>query len=681
MKCRETPLPILYKRIKLKFMAKPNDISVVSNEILQLIEYCLKHKTLSIKKNLVDFDYKLLDSKGVLKINGESLTVLNHAEFNSLLYKELRRTFNWSDTKDFKLFSTSLLEFEDNFKSNGYVQGFSTLKKELWAQAIKDYNTLHSSQFDDYLYSLDIETNRSELYSFNDGYSLALPELTINIDVFCNNVNLLISLIDKNEGYNSSLNGLLKGIRNKVYACPDFGMKCFNYLLNQEVDSSDVLSQIISGLYEKFSLEFYTKELESLLIEVKYVDEIISGLANVKTVKVSDASLFLNVFENIDKTNETILLNCYRLIFNVINSSYIEPASKLIKESFLILGDAIYIDDVKLIHYILSELMYLDGYKEEKSSLILTLIEQPHFNFYNYLKAIDRVISASKDIDLYKNVIHALSVNCKFVPIHELLESSIRFFKNTCKAEFDEILVKLLIDNNASIRFIGSDVFTNIKHDEYKFDFEVLSLRPIDQYKLWISICSDYNEPKDVLPCILPLLQSTSELVKEAFICKLEEYCENYGDSVYELISKHIDLSNVELKTILHRVKNYSIKFHRNNTLLKSNIKELDPYYIQNRLFKDFTKAHYRKMHNVIRNVTDKNPFLDFCSKVTLLKGGGWKMEDSDEISYLGEYGFDPSFPRNYFIEPEHFDFEKGKEMILDWTEEFDELEKALNNE
>lgn len=79
---------------------------------------------------------------------------------------------------------------------------------------------------------------------------------------------------------------------------------------------------------------------------------------------------------------------------------------------------------------------------------------------------------------------------------------------------------------------------------------------------------------------------------------------------------------------------------------------------------------------------SNENSLLNLFSKVTLLKGGGWKIEGRDEISKLGKISTSFSLPRVYFTRPENFDFESGIEMVTNWDDtNFAEIKRFLDNE
>ncbi|MFA5434259.1 MAG: hypothetical protein WC319_15550, partial [Candidatus Paceibacterota bacterium] len=300
-----------------------------------------------------------------------------------------------------------------------------------------------------------------------------------------------------------------------------------------------------------------------------------------------------------------------------------------------------------------------------------------------YLNSINNFLWKSKDVLYFEKLLYTIGEYLPFKAINKNLSSSINEIRSNCKKEFDKVLVNLLIQNKASFRFLATDIFSDFSSENYQFDYDILEFDSLSQYKLWVSIFQNYREPKNILPCLLPLLKSKSPLVKEAFICKLEEYTESYGGSVTEILKQKLDFGDADSLAVFERIENYKVEFYKNNVLVKDGIKELNPAFTQNRLFVNYNKNHNRRFSRQMQKSSDENSFfLNFCSKVTLLKGGGWKIDGRDEISKLNKISTSFSLPRVYFTRPENFDFESDVEMVTNWDNtSFAEIQRFLDNE
>ena len=288
-----------------------------------------------------------------------------------------------------------------------------------------------------------------------------------------------------------------------------------------------------------------------------------------------------------------------------------------------------------------------------------------------------------EDINFFEAVLCSIAQSFPFKPVSKHLSSPFHKFLSKYRSEFDKVMVSFLINDKASHRFLGLDIYSNLNRDPYRFDFDILKLDHLNQYKLWVVICQTYREPKNIFPCLFPLLKSNSPIVKESLICKLEEYSENYGASVTKVMEENLDLNIPELMDIYNRIDNYCNQFFEKYVFVKRDIRELDPFYTQNKLIEEFNKNHSRVFSNQLKKSTEENSiFHQICTTVTLLKGGGWKMDDRDRISKLGHFSSSFSLPRIYFTKPENFDYESNIESFSDWDENtFGELNKALDNE
>ncbi len=447
----------------------------------------------------------------------------------------------------------------------------------------------------------------------------------------------------------------------------------------------DLITPVITGLYEKFGINFYKEHLNLHLLDKTYLVPIICGLSNSNNIIEVDAKLFLSIFQKSYEKDSENLIHLSKLLFSILNSSNLSEKSQYKNECIQHLEELVSINNPNLIRYILRESEYLETQTDALQGLVIKLINQPQFQINEYLSQINHILMNSEDINFLKRVLYALAENYQFEQVVKKLNSSIHKFLGKQKKEFDELLVELLIQEKPYSRFIGFDIFNDVTPLDgcYFFDFDILSLEPLCQYKLWVSILISYREPKSTIPCLLPLLKSSSKFVKEAFICKLEEYSENYGGGLTEVLRDKLDLNDAENKIIFERVEKYMYDYFESHANVKFDIKELNPQHTQNRIFVEFNKDYSRRFNKIRQKVSEEsNSFLNFFNTVHLLKGGGWKMEGKDDISQLARIGVSYSLPRRCFIEPEQFDWEQSAELTKDWSDGyFDEIISILENE
>lgn len=646
-----------------------------------IISYSLENKTLKFPPEIEGIDVGLLHLEKILNQN----TVADNLKFAFKFFAKYKQLLNIESNEDFVSYTQALAEIKKDFNNNKHVQGFSKLERELWTVAIIDANETFKETFSSYIESLNLNDKKEEMHLFYAGYSAGLQWIKVEVNLFCNNAQQLINWTKKEDDYNLPLGRLLNGIRSKTFEDSSFGMQCFNHLINQKDFDVDLMVPVITGLYGKFGISFYKEHLSLHILDKIYSVAIICGLSNSNNITEVDAELFLSIFQKTYKKDSEILIHLSKLLFAILNSSNLSEKSQYKDECIQFLEELVSINNPNLIRYILRESEYLETQTDTLQGLVVKLIAQPHFQIKEYLTLVNHILWNSENPSFLKRVLFTLAENCQFEEISKKMNSSLHKFIEKQKKEFDEILVYLLIQDKAYYRFVGYDIFNDVSPLDggYLFDFDILSLAPICQYKLWVSVLVSYREPKSTIPCLLPLLSCSSKFVKEAFICKLEEYSENYGGGLTEVLKDELDLNDPENKIIFERVEKYMNDYFESHSRVKFGIKELNPKYTHNEIFVEFNKSYVRGWSNMMQKVSkENNSFLDFVSTVHLLKGGGWKMEGKDDISKLAKIGSSFSLPRRCFIEPEHFDWEQSAELSKDWSDGyFDEIKNILENE
>lgn len=668
------------------------DIAIINNRLKDdkdfkmnldlLVDYSLANKTLIFNKNVTGIDFEKLIESQLIKQQTDKYHIVDFESFGFQVYSLYKSKSKVKLTNDFKTFVLLLKEIETDYKSEKFVQNITVLFNDLWAIAILDSNQNYDNNFSYYIKSLNTETNREEIFSFNEGYSRALHLLNLEVSNFYENGIQLINWTKSDADYNMPLESFTRGVRNIIKENEKWGFDCFEYSIKQPDFEIDFLIPIITGLYDKEGITFYRKSLEGKVNIETYTVSIICGLSNVEYVKKEECALFFEIFNQVDKDINHVLMNLPKLLFAILRSKETSIEKEHIEKAFLLLEEFLEIDNSNLIFFILRENEFQNNYLELRKDLIISVIKKPHFK-QEYLNSINRFLWKSKDVLYFEKLLYTIGEYLPFKAINKNLFSSINEIRSNCKKEFDKVLVNLLIQNKASFRFLATDIFSDFSSENYQFDYDILELDSLSQYKLWVSIFQNYREPKNILPCLLPLLKSKSPLVKEAFICKLEEYTESYGGSVTEILEQKLDFGDADSLAVFERIENYKVEFYKNNVLLKDGIKELNPAFTQNRLFVNYNKNHNRRFSRQMQKSSDENSFLlNICSKVTLLKGGGWKIDGRDEISKLGRISTSFSLPRVYFTRPENFDFESGVEMVTNWDNtSFAEIQRFLDNE
>lgn len=666
-----------------KIREKLNFDKELDSNIDLLIEFSISNKTLVFEQQIKGINIEILEKAGVLKLQSNKIHILNYTIFGFKFYIEYLKRLSPKLSKDFKSYSIFLEQVESDFCGGKFRHHFINLKSTLWGIAILEANSNFDIDFVEYISSINIDKDKDEFFSFSKGYINVIQYIEIKTEPFYVTINQLIHGVKSDSNYDFQIGDLAKSIRERFYSCAEFGLKCFQYTINQTEFDVDLLIPMVTGLYDKLRLEFYQNYLKELFDNQTYTIAIICGLANVESITNVEVQLFFQLLGKFKKEESEILIYLPRLIFAILKSKEESIKSEDVGDSFKILEELIEIDNVNLINYILNNLRFNDNHFIAQQDLIKKLITKPHFQVEKYLYLINHIIWNQKDVKFFGSILELAAYNCPFKHVSKFLKTSIHEFNINSKVEFDEILVKLLIDNRASFRFVGQDIFDKVSQDSYIFDFNILELESLNQYKLWVSVLQSYREPKYVIPCLLPLLKSSSTFVKEAFICKLEEYSENYGGGLIKILDDKLDLNDEELNKIHKRIEQNIETYIETFIRPKNEINELNPLYTQHKIYTDFNKNYFRSFSKQMKKYSDENnSIISLFSKVTLLKGGGWKIEDRKDISKLSNISSSFSLPRIYYIQPEVFDFENNRELSKNWNDEtFVEVINALKNE
>lgn len=385
--------------------------------------------------------------------------------------------------------------------------------------------------------------------------------------------------------------------------------------------------------------------------------------------------LFIEIINNYIK-RDSLEISVLSLVFSILKSKN----TKYHKFCFKELESAIKKEQTA--YYILSNLDRLNNYNQEKTDIVIKLINQNYFSIEKYINSISNVFWHLKEFDSFKNVVLKI---IEKKPFEKFIKSFESYFHSVDNVQLDKFTIELLTDNQASKRIIGVDIFNQLSsYNPYQFKFNILDLSHILQYKLWVSLSQDFHEPKNRLIALLPLIDSKSELVKESFLCKLEKISEDYGGHVTNILENNYDKKNPNYSYVIDRIKNYIEDYYGRNITLKNSISELNPYHTHYKLIKTFDESFSKNMSKTVGKGARENSLLSILgtSTVQLSKGGGWRFGANKEISQLGKVGTSFSMPRGYFINPNKYELEIGFLIKQDWKdEEFLEIKTFLENE
>lgn len=646
----------------------------MNKKISSLVDSVIEQKKLQFSKDESDFD-KLLFERNILKSENDKISIFDYHLISSPFLDKYIEKFDFIISKDFQENADFINKVKEDFLSNGYVHDYHILEKEIWKLVTKESNSKFNCSFNDYLNSLDLDNKPEGLFSFIDAYSKLLPELNLTDEIIFNNALILTEITKSDAQYNIPLGNVLNGIKNKCKSDYDLGLELLRKSIFLNEEKENIISAIVSGLYENKKYEFYDSILKDLIQKGDKLNAFFFGLSNVSDLEITECDLYKEIIKKYIK-EDSLVISILSLVFSILKSNN----SKYHKFCFKVLDSAI--ENEKTAYYILNNLDHLNNYNQEKTEIIVKLINQDYFSIENYINPISNVFWHLKEFESFKKVVLTI---IERKPFENFIKSFQSYLHSVDKIELDKFTIELLTDNQASKRNIGIDIFNYLSsHSPYQFEFNILDLSHILQYKLWVSLTQDFHEPKNRLVALLPLFDSKSDLIRESFICKLEEISEDYGGHVTKIIESNFDKKNPNYLPVIERIKNYIENYYAKNIDLKNSVSELNPYHTHYKFIKVFDESFSKNMSKSVDKGARENSLLSILGTKTvqLSKGGGWRFGAKKEISQLGKVGTSFTMPRGYFINPNKFELEKGFIIRQDWTdEEFSVIKTTLENE
>lgn len=630
-----------------------------------------------IKISVNDFlETHLLIENNIIKIENDYLKISNYSFIAVSIIKHYESIFSFNYNNDFKNIIQFYNHVKEEFINDNYTLDYNVIELEFLKFLIFESNKKHGETFHIFIKKLTEEHDSEYIYEFIRAYSENLAFLEINPKTIFDNSALLLKFTKSDADYSIDEEHILRGIKLKCQVDDNIGIELFKLALkkNNTENNDIIISAIISGIYEKIGIPFYEKHLHKLIDSDKNLFEIINGLSIIDKVEEDEFDLFITLFNRF-KTNKDLAIVNAKLLFKILESTYFSNKETHVEKCFIGLNEIIS-NEISLV-FILQRTASLENYDTQRIKVLINGIQQPNFSINTHTYPIVLFFWKNHNILYLKQILITIS---KFHPLKKIAKHFQSRFDKFDKIEFDNMLIDLLTSNKASLRFIGLDIFNKLPYNNFNCD--ILKLEPIQQYKLWVSLCNTYKEPKYIVPFLIPLLKSSSATVKECFTLKLKEYSENYGGHLTDALENHLDISNKEHQEILTSIKSHMYNYHDHNINIKRDIKELNPYHSDNKAINDFNRLFDKKMSRGIRKGADTNSFLGFAKTVQLAKGGGWKHGEENEIMKLARIQTSMALPRNYFIDPNQYELEESLESLTNWKEtDFKIIEKWISNE
>lgn len=647
--------------------------SSLKKDLIKYVSFLILKKEITISVTDYSETQLLLENK-ILKNESKSLKIENYTFIAIALLEYYKTTYSFDYSTEFELNILFFEQVKEDFTADKYSNEYAILELELLKIIIYETNKRFNYNFNSYINELS-KTNDSEyFYNFIDAYSAVFSSINIDIEVAYNNSIKLLAFTKSDATFNFNEGNVLNGIKQKCFSDEIFGLKLFKFSLDNSNEKDDIIiSAIVPGIYEKIGYSFYKNDLKKLIDNNIKLFEIINGLSNISIIKEKEYPLFISLF-NQHKANKDLIIPLAKLLFAILKSENLKNNNLYTDKCFEGLNEIIVNESSSL--FILHNTTYLENNEEKRTEIIINIINQSYFSITTHLTSISHFFWKCQNIQYLKQILIEIS---KVHPFKKTAKYFNSRFKKFDKIEFETMYIDFLTDNKANLRFLGVDIFNNLGNQ--KFNSDILKLEPIKQYKLWVCLTQTYKEPKYIIPFLLPLVDSRSTTIKECFILKLKEYSENYGGHLTELLETNLDSNNINHSQVLKFVIEHMHEHYEKNIHIKYGIKELNPYYSNNKILDDFNLLFNKKMRRGISG-TEKTGFLAFSRTIHLAKGGGWKNGDENEIMKLGKIQTSFALPRNYFINPNDYEIEEFQESNTDWNEnDFKLIESWISNE
>lgn len=652
----------------------------MKKDLTELIEFIIEQKTFSFKESDVSFECDELIKNEILERQPNQIKVGNSLLFTAAFYEHFATKLNFTLTNDFQATIEFYHELQEVFKAEGKViMGITEQMRNLLMYLIKSINKDFGVTFEDFTLTLKKDDEDRFLYEFNSSFFKCLDELEIEAENLYPIIIHLLEQVDSDVQYNMNLGELTKAVQHYCIQHPEKGIRLLE--LHHEKESKPIVNihaAILTGLYKSNREEELERIKELTKEDINHVS-IACAISAFEPESNSEATNLLDTIDSIESVADDYVINLPRLYVNFIDNEIVSD-SEIINRCFAKIQELLEFDHLGIKQNTLWQLHFLKGHDEEVFKIVDSLNKAPLDE--NLHKVVNDVLTRFEDQNYFFQFLRGYSRNNKMKFEAKKFEFPISKYKNDNPSDFGKHLIELLIDNDGGIRFIGKRILSHLRiviHGNYQFEYDVLSLTALEQYKLWVSVFQDSPEPKYSFPILLPLRKSKYPFVVEAFICKLEQLIESYSSSVVSVLKEHLDLTDDDDKKLLERIE-LKYEEYRKYWDKKVKVKEFNPLYTQSKLYEIYQEGFGDSLSNSMESVEDNSTLLNLFTTVTLAKGGGWKHERGGQVSQLSTIGTSFQFPREYYIRPERFDFENRISFTENWENEFKEWEVTISS-
>ena len=649
--------------------------------IEELVNEIIEKRSFQLRKNECSFDEKILIENDIIKPQNDHYDILVSHLLTEALYQEFKVRFKFKLTNNFKDYEVFFEKVENYLKEgqNFFLHGGRGQLESFLSNLIIRANKGKSIDFYQYSLSISKDSKNFFLNSFNVSFSDSLRHLKIPQKELFEILKHFHSLTRSDADINVNAGRLSNGIRFYCESNFESGKKLLtSFLRSGKGDYVNIVTAILVGLYH-YDRFFGYKKFKELARDKRTQISVICAIANIHPEREEEISKLLDIVNQIETKDVSTLVNKPKVYCHFLEEGN-ETCNRACKTKLIKL---ITIDEIPVKQQVLQELLYLDGFDEIKYEILLALtnkeIPEELFNLTG------NIFAGINSIKHFFDFLIIFGSTNKFQFTSESFSSPIYILKQKHPEDFSKRLIELLIHDEGFIRDIGHSILAKfsyrVDNSYFVFDYDILKLSAVDQYKLWISLLQNPPEPKRLLPAIFPLRNSSYGFVKEAFICKIEELIEDYSYSVIEVYESIMNKKSKNDRDLLARLKN---KFEEIASVWdkRDKLKELDPRYTQSKLHRLYMEQFTNSLNESMKGVMDgrEGSLLNLFTTVNLAKGGGWKHAEKNEVTQLGSIATGIQFPNNYYKSPNTFNWERLVEKNENWNNKLNGWEAIISS-
>lgn len=646
------------------------------------ISVVLEHKKFAFdKEDLKLFGIDYFESNYFQKV-GNHYRVKVTATFTKTLLGTLEEQFRPVYSSNFDSFYNFYRQIDQYFKISKSNQGRSAhidaILKHLILKANKDFDV----QFESFIPKLWSEVDSFESYQFNSAFSQIMSQLIIEPSkLHYALVRLHRNTAGDGVGVNMDSGIITKGIQDYCENNYEGGKA----LLKIYEDGSDEFitshhAAALAGLY-RFNGEQGIERLISYSRVEDFQESVASAISVLKPKSSVEIEVLLDVLDSLNLSLDSILSYVPRTIVNFLNSDF-TLAAELADSCFDKLTCIVESGNTKLINIALFQLQFLSGYKLRVFDLLKLLVNR-EVQLQHVWKQVDKLLMSLDDCGFFFDLIRQVKVGSLNEFKIDVVEFSLNHFRNKHEPEFSDELVNLLVDDEGMNRWKGQKIFSHFAIRSYKsfsFKTDLTKLSALNQYKLIVSVLSDFMEPRYCFQSILPLRKTQYPIVFEILISKIENLIQNFSTSVLVECEKHLDQQSPFDKLIVERVRKEVERFSQ-YCADKTQITEFNPKLTSTNIYKEYNSIIGEKMAETAQ-VAEQNrdSFLNFFQTVRLAKGGRWIGSEDNRKTELNQFKSSFQLPRDCYRIPERFEVEIARGYSEDWSEAFKPWEQIISS-